>query len=316
MERRMRVLLWHGWLLEGSGSNVYTARVAEVLAAAGHDVVLLCQEPHPERYRWIEAWGTAGPEGPSGLTPNVPSASGGRCVLLRPDIGGLLPAFVVDEYEGFEVKRFPDLTTEELDHYLRRNVEALRAAAAWHGSDVVVTGHAVPGAVVANRALGPGRYVAKIHGSDLEYAVRLQERYVELAREGLENARAVVGPSSDVLHRCMELVPGIGHLVHVVRPGVDASHFHPMPRREALLHTADRLKAQAAGTGGGPRNWTGRSPEPSPAATPGRFTNWPIHTTRSPPIPPRRPSSANSPDGAAVSLAIWASSSPRRAWSC
>jgi glycosyltransferase involved in cell wall biosynthesis len=252
MERRMRVLLWHGWLLEGSGSNVYTARVAEVLAAAGHDVVLLCQESHPERYRWIEGWGTVGPEGPSALTPNVPSSSPGRCVLLRPDIGELLPVFVVDEYEGFAVKRFLDLTTTELDRYLRRNVEALRAAAAWHGSDVVITGHAIPGAVVAKRALGPGRYVAKVHGSDLEYAVRPQQRYVELAQEGLQAARAVIGPSSDVLNRCVELVPGIGHLVRVVRPGVDARHFRPMPRREALLQTADRLEAEAVTPRGRP----------------------------------------------------------------
>ena len=27
-----RILLWHGWLLEGSGSNVATARVAEHLS--------------------------------------------------------------------------------------------------------------------------------------------------------------------------------------------------------------------------------------------------------------------------------------------
>ncbi|MDP9343445.1 MAG: glycosyltransferase [Actinomycetota bacterium] len=241
----MRVLLWHGWLLEGSGSNVYTARVAEVLASAGHDVLLLCQESHPERYGWIEAWGTVGPDGPSALNPNVASSASGRCVLLRPDIGSLLPVFVIDEYEGFEVKRFLDLTTAELDLYLRLNVEALRAAAAWHRSDVVVAGHAIPGAAVAKRALGPGRYVAKIHGSDLEYAVRPQQRYVELAREGLQAARAVIGPSSDVLSRCVELVPGIGHLVSVVPPGVDATRFHPMPRRRALLRAAARLEAEA-----------------------------------------------------------------------
>jgi len=29
----MRIVLWHGWLLEGSGSNIATARVAEVLRA-------------------------------------------------------------------------------------------------------------------------------------------------------------------------------------------------------------------------------------------------------------------------------------------
>ncbi len=250
--RPMRVLLWHGWLLEGSGSNVYTARVAELLASAGHDVLLLCQESHPERYRWIEAWGTVGSEGPSPLSPNVASSVSGRCVLLRPEIGSLLPVFVIDEYEGFEVKRFLDLTKAELDLYLRRNVEALRAAAAWHRSDIVITGHAIPGAAVAKRALGPGRYVAKIHGSDLEYAVRPQQRYVELAREGLQAARAVVGPSSDVLNRCVELVPGIGHLVRVVPPGVDATLFRPMPRREALLQAAAHIEAEAVTDRGRP----------------------------------------------------------------
>ena len=53
-----RILVWHGWLLEGSGSNVATARiVVEVWRAAGHDVLLLCQERHPDRYPWIDATG-------------------------------------------------------------------------------------------------------------------------------------------------------------------------------------------------------------------------------------------------------------------
>ena len=32
------MLLWHGWVLEGAGSNVYTARIAEVYRREGHDV--------------------------------------------------------------------------------------------------------------------------------------------------------------------------------------------------------------------------------------------------------------------------------------
>jgi len=239
----VRVLLWHGWLLEGSGSNVFTARVAEVLRSSGHEVLVVCQEPHPDRYPWIDAWGSVGPDGPSALTANDASPpSPGRCVLLRPRIGRLLPVFVLDEYEGFEVKRFVDLSDEELEPYLARNVEALRAAAAWHRSEVVVGGHAIPGAVVARRALGTRGYLAKVHGSDLEYAVGHQRRYVELAREGLAGARAVVGSSSDVLARAEQVVPGIGPLLRPVAPGVDADRFHPMPRREALLRTAAALE--------------------------------------------------------------------------
>ena len=75
--------------------------------------------------------------------------------------------------------------------------------------------HGIPGAAIGRRALGAGSYVAKIHGSDLEYAIRPQARYRTLAREGLEAALAVVGPSAEVLRRCAELVPRD----HVEHPG-------------------------------------------------------------------------------------------------
>jgi glycosyltransferase involved in cell wall biosynthesis len=248
----VRIVLWHGWLLEGSGSNIATARVAEVLRSAGHDVLLMCQERHPERYPWIDAVGTVGPDGVAISEAETGRADTGRCVLLRPDIGELLPVFVVDEYEGFpDVTTFLDLTDEELDAYLAHNVEALRTAAEWHGSETAIAGHAIPGAAVARRALGDGAYVAKIHGSDVEYALRPQQRYRDLAGEGLRAARAVIGPSADVLRRLTELVPGVEHLGRIVPPGVDSGGFRMLPRREALLDAAARLDGQASDVAGG-----------------------------------------------------------------
>ena len=46
----MRIVLWHGYLLGGTGSNVYTRQLAREWSLAGHDVVVLSQEPQPERY--------------------------------------------------------------------------------------------------------------------------------------------------------------------------------------------------------------------------------------------------------------------------
>ncbi len=250
----MRILIWHGWLLEGSGSNVVTARTAEAWRAAGHDVALMCQERHPERYPWIDADGLVDADGPSELTERRRRPAGsGRCVLLRPLIGPILPVFVVDRYEGFgDVRRFPDLSDADLERYLRVNVDALRAAVEWHGSEVVVTGHAIPGAAIGRRALGAGRYLAKIHGSDLEYAVRLQDRYRELAREGLGGARAVIGAAAEVLRRCAGLVPEMRDLGRVVSPGVDVDAFRPRARAEALADVADRLAHDPDTTRGRP----------------------------------------------------------------
>ena len=72
----MKIVLWHGYLLGGTGSNVYTRALAREWSRAGHEVVVLSQEPHPEQY----------------------DLGGARHV--RPEIGGVLPVFVLDRYEG------------------------------------------------------------------------------------------------------------------------------------------------------------------------------------------------------------------------
>jgi glycosyltransferase involved in cell wall biosynthesis len=237
----MRVLIWHGWLLEGSGSNVAAAKVAQTLRRMGHQVLIVCQEGHPERFDFIDTTGSVAAGSVSARLPTGEAA--GTVTLLRPEIGSLLPVFVYDDYEGFEVKRFVDLSDEELATYLDRNVTALRTAAGWWEPDAVFAGHAVPGSVVARRALGEGRYVARVHGSDLEYAVNVQERYADLAREGLEGARSVIGETRDVLDRAVKVVPGIAGRTLVVPPGVDIDQFLPRPRREALLQAAGLLEA-------------------------------------------------------------------------
>ena len=178
---------------------------------------------------------------------------------MRPNIGSLLPVYVLDEYEGFEVKRFVDLTDEELGDYLDRNVAALREAAASFAPDAVVVGHLMPGAVVARRALGDGAFVVKAHGSDLEYAIHLQERYAALAREGVEGAGAVVGASRDVLQRAIEVVPAAADRIHVVPPGVDVERWRPRLRVEALEEAARRLDRDPDTAGGRPGRTDGAS---------------------------------------------------------
>ena len=46
----VRILLWHGYLLGGTGSNVYTRQLAREWSRAGHAVTVLSQEPRPEAY--------------------------------------------------------------------------------------------------------------------------------------------------------------------------------------------------------------------------------------------------------------------------
>jgi glycosyltransferase involved in cell wall biosynthesis len=239
---------------------VYTAKVAEEWRRHGHEVLLLCQQAPTDRLGFVDLWQRdTGPGHAEFVFTPHGQATGGLVTVVRPDIGPLLPVYVLDEYEGFEVKRFVDLTDEELNAYLDRNVVALRDPAAGFGPDAVVVSHLMPGAVVARRALGDGAFVVKAHGSDLEYAIRLQERYAVLAREGVEGARAVVGASRDVLRRTVEVVPAVEGRTRVVPPGVDVERWRPRLRVEALEEAARALDRDPDTARGRPARTDGAS---------------------------------------------------------
>ncbi len=53
----MRVLIFHGYLLQGTGSNVYNANLAAALVRLGHEVHLLCQDRAPQELPFVDAVG-------------------------------------------------------------------------------------------------------------------------------------------------------------------------------------------------------------------------------------------------------------------
>nr|MBA2311828.1 hypothetical protein [Actinomycetota bacterium] len=110
----MKILLWHGYLLTGSGSNLYTANIARVWRNAGHDVLLMCQEraPAPDFVDAIGDFDSDNARFHVRATDAGPAA--GRVTLVRPCIGRTLPVYVYDEYAGFEAKRYVDLDDMEL----------------------------------------------------------------------------------------------------------------------------------------------------------------------------------------------------------
>jgi glycosyltransferase involved in cell wall biosynthesis len=199
----MRVLVFHGYMLRGTGSNIYNANLARALADLGHEVHLLCQD-RETRIEGVE--------------------------IHNPDIHGLLPVYVKDPYEGFEVKTFPELTDAELDRYIDANVAAVREVAARAGGiDVALANHLVMGPAILARA-GVAPFAAKVHGSALEYTVKPNPRFLPYAREGMEAARGVLVGSRHTAESLWEALPGVPGLREKIRlgpPGVDTKAFRP-----------------------------------------------------------------------------------------
>ncbi len=219
----MRILLWHGYLLSGSGSNIYTANIARAWREQGHAVVVMCQDRRAREYAWVDASREVAADS-EGSNPEE-----GECLVARPDIGDLLPVYVYDDYEGFTVKTFVELSDAELDAYTERNIGAMASVIAGFRPEAVVTGHEVMGPYIAKRACErtSTRYIAKLHGSALEYAVKVQERYVHFATEGLTAARRVVGGSEYMLDAAAAAIPGWRDRASVVNPGCDTALFRP-----------------------------------------------------------------------------------------
>ena len=247
----MDVLVFHGYLLRGTGSNVYNAELAQALAGQGHSVHLLCQDRAAAELEWVNAvgeWGSGGLE----LRDLREPAGAGSITVYVPDIAGLLPVYVYDEYEGYEVKTYPDLSDEELERYIAMNVAAVRDVAERRGEiGAALANHLVAGpAILARAGLA---FAVKVHGSDLSYTVRPHaERFVPLAREGMEAAAGVLVGSFHTASDLWETVglAGLPEKTRLGPPGVDIESFRPLPRAEAeagVRRLAARLEAEEGG---------------------------------------------------------------------
>jgi len=186
----MRILVFHGYLLRGTGSNVYNARLAAALARRGATVDLLSQERRPEELDFVDAVGTWAGGEPRVEVIREPV----RVTAWRPDIGALLPTYIADRYEGFTAKPFGECTDEEIAAYVDANVVAVRDVVARARPDIALANHLVMGPLVLARALdGAVPYAVKVHGSALEYTVKRDPgRFLPAAREGLAGARTVL----------------------------------------------------------------------------------------------------------------------------
>src|SRR5215217_8129338 len=186
----MRVLIFHGYLLRGTGSNVYNAELAQALAHAGHEVHLVCQDRDPLALDWVDA----AADWDGGALDVGTRREPARATVYRPDIAGLLPLYVADRYEGVEARPFPELGEDELDRYLERNVAAVREVAERVKPDVALANHLVMGPAILARGLaGLGvPYAVKVHGSALEYTVKPYPRFKPYAEEGLASAGGVL----------------------------------------------------------------------------------------------------------------------------
>jgi glycosyltransferase involved in cell wall biosynthesis len=223
----MRIFVWHGYLLGGTGSNIYARQLSREWSREGHDVTVFSQEPQPERFDL------------------------GGAATVRPDVGGLLPVFVLDRYDGYEVKRVQDCSREELDTWVDANAAALRERGP---ADLVFANHVLLGGPVGAGSGGP--YLVKAHGSELEYSMRGNAALSAWGGEVLGEAEGTIVGSGHI-RKVVHEVCGAVDRIHEIPPGVDVDLWQPAPRDEAL----EQLIAEARKDPANPGNANERLPD-------------------------------------------------------
>src|SRR3954447_12257937 len=246
----LRILIFHGYLLRGTGSNVYNASLVEALAKLGHEVHLLCQDRQAGELPFVDAVGRWEQGELVVETIREPV----RVTAYTPDIGRILPVYVADEYEGFDAKPYPDLSEEQVEHYIEANASAVREVAERARIELGLANHLVMGPVILARGLD-APYAVKVHGSALTYTVAPhRDRFLSYAAEGLARAGAVLVGSRHTAEGLWDVMAddAVRAKTRLGPPGVDADSFVPRDDAAARLTAlADRLEGgKAAGWGG------------------------------------------------------------------
>jgi glycosyltransferase involved in cell wall biosynthesis len=226
----VKILLWHGYLLGGTGSNVYTRSLARAWSRLGHEVIVFCQDPHPDRYEGLD-----------------------RVLVIRPRVDVPLPVFVLDRYEDLEPALLQDLTPAERERFVELNAAAVRE---FLPADYLFVNHVLLGAPVGAAVGMP--YTLKAHGSELEFSMRGNDDLVAWARAALGSAQEVIVGSEHIRDVLAEVV-GWTQRVRIVPPGVDVDELRPEPREEALRHLLEEARRD------GPRS-SERDPDEGNAA--------------------------------------------------
>jgi glycosyltransferase involved in cell wall biosynthesis len=259
------ICILHGYLLDGSGSNLWTQSIIRTLCRAGETVHLMCQEPHPEKFDYVaRAVRYDAQLEPEVLLDREIPGYPGRCIMHKPTLGDVLPVYVWDHYEEFDqVVPMAELDDAVVDDYMRRNEAALDKIVAEHGVTALHANHAVLQSVVAQRVAARHQIPFTImpHGSAIEYAVKKSARLHELARGAFDAAGRIFVIGPEIRQRVQDVftdLPDLSGKLIDLNLGVDTGLFEPLDPAQR----GDNIAGLGRALEGVPR---GKQPEQSAA---------------------------------------------------
>jgi len=256
----MKIGLFHGYNLGGSGSNEYTRYLAKALIAEGAEVHLICREPDAAALGFVDVairYDGAG----TGETLFENSAKLGAnagtkpmCYLHEMPDASVLPVYVTDKQRDGVVKSFTNLTDDELAEYHSVSCNALKAILTTFRLDMLHCNHVTYQPQIAEQVCAETGipYIIYPHGSAIEYTVKTDDRYFNKVRESIQLTDGLIIGNNEVKQRLIDLYPELANEINrktqIVGVGVDTSLFTSCPEGERQ-RSLDSLIASKPGGG-------------------------------------------------------------------
>ena len=224
----MHLVILHGYVLRGTGSNIYSTNVAKSWRSMGHAITIVCQELKPDTLDYVDEYFIG--------TENIPKTapSPGNIRVVVPDIDKLLLVYVYNKYEGFTVKelRDPSCSLEEIENHIEKTAAGLRKVLE-QGADRVLSNHTLLSPVIAKRASQDTgvAYDVKVHGSAITYALKVRPELMKYAVEGLKYCDKIVAGTSYISKLLEETFADVkdeiqlGRKTVIIPPGMDPDVF-------------------------------------------------------------------------------------------
>jgi glycosyltransferase involved in cell wall biosynthesis len=207
----MKIGIFHGYELSGSGSNQATQYLARALACAGHEVHILCREPNPASIDFLDKAIQWDNFGQFKILFETEGNKKGACILHQLPLPPVNAVYITDTQRPGNVKAFSALTDKELKEYHRFVVNSLQSVLEAHPIEI---------------------YIIYPRGSAIEYTIRHDKRYQELARDPILKADGLIVGNNEVRDRITNLYPDYHDKIllktEIVGIGVDTSLFSPV----------------------------------------------------------------------------------------
>jgi len=252
----MKIGLFHGYNLGGSGSNEYTRYLAKALIAQGTEVHLICREPEAKALGFVDTAIRYDRQGNAKTLFDESTASDNKslCYLHELPDASVLPVYVTDKQRHGVVKSFTNLTDEELQEYHDVSCRALKTVLSNHTLDLLHCNHVTYQPQIAEQVCAETNtpFIIYPHGSAIEYTVKTDDRYYNKVRESIQLTDGLIIGNNEVKQRIVDLYPELTSEINqksqIVGVGVDTSLFTSCPADERQS-SLDKLIALKPGGG-------------------------------------------------------------------